>query len=281
MQDYETFDLGDIKLLSGKILKSAKLAYKTYGTLNKNSDKVIVLPTFYTGTHKRNEGFFGRGRAIDPNKYFIVSINMFGNGLSSSPSNSVSPQDGPRFPNITLWDNIYCQHKLLTQKFNIKKIALVTGWSMAGCQAYQWAAQFPDMVKSILPFCASAKTSIHNHVFLEGVKAALTADKNWNNGDYKSPPISGLKAFGRVYAGWAFSQDFFREELYKKIGFKTAEDLLKDWENDHAKNWDANNLLTKIDTWQTADISAGPIYNNDFNKALNSISLSLVLKYKS
>ena len=116
MKDYETFDLGDIKLLSGKILKSAKLAYKTYGTLNKNSDNVVVLPTFYTGTHKRNEGFFGRGRAIDPNKYFIVSINMFGNGLSSSPSNSVSPQDGPRFPNITLWDNISCQKKLLSQK---------------------------------------------------------------------------------------------------------------------------------------------------------------------
>ena len=98
MQDYEYFDLGDIKLLSGDILKSAKLAYKTYGTLNKNSDNVIVLPTFYTGTHKRNEGFIGTNRAINPNKYFIISINMFGNGLSSSPSNSAAPQDGPPLP---------------------------------------------------------------------------------------------------------------------------------------------------------------------------------------
>ena len=277
MQDCEYFDLGDIKLLSGDILKSAKLAYKTYGTLNKNSDNVIVLPTFYTGTHKRNEGFIGTDRAINPNKYFIISINMFGNGLSSSPSNNAAPQDGPHFPKVTLWDNVSCLHKLLTKKLNIKKIALVTGWSMAGCQAYQWAAQYPDIVKSILPFCASAKTSIHNHVFLEGVKAALIADKNWNNGEYKSPPVSGLKAFGRVYAGWAFSQDFFREELYKKIGFKTAEDLLKDWENDHVKNWDANNLLTKIDTWQTATVGAGPIYNNDFKKALNSIKAKAIL----
>ena len=74
--DYDQFDLGNIKLLSGKILKSAKLAYRTYGVLNKNSDNVIVLPTFYTGTHKRNEGFFGSGRAIDPNKHFIVSIKI-------------------------------------------------------------------------------------------------------------------------------------------------------------------------------------------------------------
>ena len=86
MKDCETLDLGDIKLLSGKILKSAKITYKIYGTLSKNSDNAIVLPTFYTGTHKRNEGFFGPGRAIDPSKYFVVSINMFGNGLSSSPS---------------------------------------------------------------------------------------------------------------------------------------------------------------------------------------------------
>ena len=277
MKDYETLDLGDVKLSSGEILKSAKLTYKTYGALNKTSDNVVVLPTFYTGTHKRNEGFFGPDRAINPNKYFIVSINMFGNGLSSSPSNSLSPQDGPRFPDITLWDNINCQQKLLTEKLKVKKIALVAGWSMAGCQAYQWSAQFPNMVKSILPFCASAKTSTHNHVFLEGVTAALVADKNWNKGNYKSPPVAGLKAFGRVYAGWAFSQDFFRDELFKKLGFKTAEELLQDWESDHVKNWDANNLLAKIKTWQTADISFGPIYNNDFKKALKSISARTIL----
>jgi len=277
MKKYEKFNLGNIKLLSGKILKSAQLVYKTYGKLNKDRSNVIILPTFYTGSHIRNEGFIGKNRAIDPNKYFIVSINMFGNGLSSSPTNAIKSQSDSKFPTITLWDNIYCQHKLVTEKLKIKKIALVTGWSMAGCQSYQWAAQFPNMVKSILPFCASAKTSIHNHVFLEGVKAALVADKNWNNGDYKSPPIAGLKAFGRVYAGWAFSQDFFREELFKKLGFKTVEELLQDWENDHVKNWDANNLLAKLKTWQTADISSGPIYNNDFQKALKSIKARTIL----
>ena len=146
--DYEQFNLGDVTLLSGVILPSAKMAYKTYGSLNASGDNVILLPTFYTGTHKRNEGFFGSGRAIDPNKHFIVSINMFGNGLSSSPTNATKTQNGSKFPKITLWDNIYCQHKLITEKLKIKKIALVTGWSMAGCQSYQWAAQYPKMVKA-------------------------------------------------------------------------------------------------------------------------------------
>jgi len=273
MQNYEKFNLGNIKLLSGKILKSAKLIYKTYGKLNKDCSNVIILPTFYTGTHIRNEGFVGKNRALNPNKYFIISINMFGNGLSSSPSNTIKSQQGNKFPRITLWDNIYCQHKLITEKLKIKKIALVTGWSMAGCQSYQWAAQYPKMVKAILPFCASSKTSIHNHVFLEGVKAALVADKNWKNGNYKKQPKVGLKAFGRVYAGWAFSQDFYREKLYKKFGFKNAEDLLKDWEIDHVKNWDANNLLLKLQTWQSNDISKGPLYKNNYIKALKSITV--------
>ena len=68
--------------------------------------------------------------------------------------------------------------------------------------------------------------------------------------NYKKQPVEGLKAFGRVYAGWAFSQDFYREKLYKKIGYKNVKNLLNDWANDHAKNWDANDLLCKLKTWQ-------------------------------
>lgn len=275
--DYDKFELGDVTLLSGEILSSAFLAYKTYGKLDANKSNVVVLPTFYTGSHQRNEGFFGPGRAIDQDKYFIVSINIFGNGISSSPSNAESPQDGPRFPHVSLWDNIACQYRLLTEALGVKRIALVTGWSMAGCQAYQWAAQYPDFVDAILPFCASAKTSPHNFVFLEGVRSALCADQHWNNGDYTSPPVDGLKAFARVYAGWAFSQTFYRDSLYKTIGYESFEDLLVDWEEDHAENWDANNLLCKLRTWQTSDISIGPIYNGNFEMALKSIKAKTIL----
>ena len=277
ISDFNTYELGDIKLLSGETLISAKLAYKTYGSLNLEKSNVILLPTFYTGTHKRNEGFFGTNRAINPEKHFIISINMFGNGLSSSPNNTPAPQDGPRFPTISLWDNVYCQHKLITKYLNIEKISLVAGWSMAGCQAYQWAAQYPEMVEAILPFCASAKTSKHNFVFLEGIKAALCADESWDQGNYKKPPIKGLKAFARVYAGWAFSQSFFREKKYKELGYNNIEDLFTDWENDHVNNWDANNLLTKLLTWQNSDISASPTYDYNFVNALKSIRSKAIL----
>ncbi len=276
-QGHEVFSLGNVRLVSGAVLHNAELAFKTYGTLSPAGDNVVLLPTFFTGSHQRNEGFFGTGRAIDPARHFIVSINLFGNGLSSSPSNAATPQDGPRFPQISFQDNVACQHRLLTEHLGVKRIALVTGWSMAGCQAYHWAAQYPDMVDAILPFCASAKTSPHNHVFLEGVKAALCADQAWNGGNYSQPPVVGLKAFGRVYAGWAFSQSFYRDGLYRQLGYGSVEDLLLDWEVDHAENWDANDLLAKLATWQAGDISAGPQFGGDIKRALGAIRARAIL----
>lgn len=274
---FDIFKLGPTRLVSGEVLRDAELAYKTYGTLSPTGDNVVVLPTFFTGSHQRNEGFFGPGRAIDPARHFIISVNLFGNGISSSPSNTPAPQDGPRFPLVTFQDNITCQHRLLTERLGVHRIALVAGWSMAGCQAYHWAAQYPDMVAAILPFCASARTSPHNFVFLEGVKAALCADQTWNRGDYAAPPVAGLKAFGRAYAGWAFSQTFYRDGLYRQLGFENVEDLLVDWENDHAANWDANDLLAKLATWQAGDISTGPQFGGDFKRALGAIRARAIL----
>ena len=263
-------------LQSGVTLPDARLAYKTYGTLNARGDNAIVMPTFFTGTHVRNEGFLRRVPALDPSRYFIVSIDMFGNGLSSSPSNAAPPFDGPRFPAVTLYDNVACQHRLLTERLGATRVALVLGWSMAGCQAYQWGAQYPDMVGAILPFCASARTSPHNQVFLEGPKTALMADTVFAEGDYTSPPEVGLRAFGRVYAGWAYSQTFYRERLHREIGFETWEELLLDWEEDHL-GWDANDLLAKIRTWQLGDISANARYGGEFERALRAIRARAIL----
>jgi homoserine O-acetyltransferase len=273
---HSVFDLGDFALQSGIVLPAARLGYRTYGELNAGRDNVVVLPTFYTGNHLRNEGYFGSGRAIDPARHFVVSVNMFGNGISSSPSNTPAPFNDAHFPDVTLYDNVHAQYRLLTEVLRVNRVALVSGWSMAGCQAFHWATQYPDFVAAILPFCASAKTAEHNLVFLEGVKAALQADCVYADGQYHSPPIKGLKAFARVYAGWAFSQTFYREQMYRLQGFETAEALLQDWEQDHL-DWDANDLLCKLKTWQVADISANDRYRHDFRTALNAIRAKTIV----
>jgi homoserine acetyltransferase len=109
---------------------------------------------------------------------------------------------------------------------------------MGAGQTYQWATQFPEFMDKIAPFCGSAKTSLHNQVFLEGVKTALVAAKGASSAGIckgyttesegkqwtKEEAEVGLKALGRVYAGWGFSQAFYRQRLYESVlGFKDLE----------------------------------------------------------
>jgi len=269
--DYEIFELGDVALQRGATLRGAKLAYKTYGTLNAQKSNAIVYPTWYSGQHYDNEWLIGPGMALDPAKYFIVVPNMLGNGLSSSPSNSPEPYNLARFPNVTLYDNVTLQHRLVTEKFGIEQLALVVGWSMGAQQTNQWGCLYPDMVRRIAPFCGSAKTAPHNVVFLEGVKAALTADAAWNGGWYAAPPATGLRAVGRVYAGWGLSQPFYMRQLWRELGFSSLEDFLVGyWEGFFLKK-DANNLLAMLWSWQHGDISDNPVFKGDFKKALGAI----------
>src|SRR5262249_22209466 len=112
-----------------------------------------------------------------------------------------------------------------------------------------------------------AKTSAHNFVFLEGVKAALTADPAWQDGWFATPPTRRFQAMGRVYAGWGLSQAFYREEEWQKLGYSTLEDfLVGNWEGGFRRR-DANDLLAMLWTWQHADISANEIYSGDLGKA--------------
>jgi homoserine O-acetyltransferase len=272
MVDYEVFELGDVVLQCKATLRGATLAYKTYGKLNARKDNVIVYPTWYSGQHVNNEWLIGRGMALDPDKYFIIIPNMLGNGLSSSPSNTPPPYDRARFPNVTLYDNVTLQHRLVTEKFGIERVALVLGWSMGAQQTFQWGCLYPDMVERIVPFCGSAKTSRHNFVFLEGVKAALTADDTFQGGWYEKLPNKGLRAMARVYAGWGFSQAFYREQLdIKRMGYASLEDFLVGfWEGLFLVR-DPNNLLAMLWTWQQGDISANPVFNGNFEKALGAI----------
>ena len=278
VQDYETFDLGDVVLQGGATLRDAKLAYKTYGGLNADKSNAIVYPTWYSGRHWDNEWLIGEGMALDPANYFIVVPNMLGNGLSSSASNTPPPYDKARFPNVTFWDQVQQQHRLVTEKFGIETLPLVTGWSMGAGQTYQWAVSFPDMVQRACPFCGSSKTSEHNIVFLEGVKGALTADAVFNNGWYDEKPAKGLRAAARVYAGWGFSQAFYWDRVYTQMGFSSLEDFLVGfWEGFFLDRRDPNNLLTMLWTWQNGDIGKTPGFDGDHVAALKSIKAKTIV----
>lgn len=268
------FQLGDLALQSGQVLQDARLAFVTRGQLNAAGDNAVLFPSYYTGTHVENLALVGPGRALDPARYFIVIVNLLGNGESSSPSNHPT-QAGASFPHVSLLDNVAAQWRLLEQ-LGVERLALAFGWSMGAQQAYHHAALFPERVARLLAVCGSARTSPHNWVFLDGVKAALEADAAFAAGNYREPPLKGLAAFARVYAGWAYSQAFFRERLYEQLGYASPQALLSAWAREH-QAYDANDLLCVLSSWQRADISDNPLYEGDLPKALAAITARTIL----
>ena len=240
MADYHTFALGPTVLQSGLTVPNPQIAYQTYGTLNADKSNAVLYPTSYGAQHKDIEWLIRPGGILDS-------------------------------------DRLQAQRRLLADVFGIDRLALVYGWSMGAQQALHWGALFPDKVARIAALCGSAKTAPHNYVFLEGVKATLTADPAWQGTHFDQKPERGLRAMGRVYAGWGMSQDFYRERAWAGIGFASLEDyLIRAWEWNFLRR-DADNLVAMLWSWQNADISANGMYQGDLAKALGSITARTLL----
>ncbi|MBO2460031.1 alpha/beta fold hydrolase [Actinomadura violacea] len=257
MTDHEIFEIDNFVLDGGATLRPARLAYATYGTLNVERSNAILYPTAFASRHTDNEWLIGPGRALDPERYFIIVPDMFGNGLSSSPSNTPPPYHRARFPHVTIRDNVRAQHRLVTERFGIRRLRLVLGWSMAGVQTYQWAVSHPDMVEAAIPFNAAAGASPHLRLWIGGLRAALTADPAFAQGWYDTPPDPWLRTFGRVFAPWGFSQQWHREERYRDLGFASLDDFVAGlWETNFL-DYDPNDLLAQLWSGEHADIGAG------------------------
>lgn len=281
MPDYETYDLGDFKLQGGGTLPGAWIAYKTFGD---RGSPAVLYPGWYSGLISDNEWLIDEHMTLNPKKYFIIITALFGNSQSISPSNSkIAP-----FPDVTVYDNVRAQHQLLTQKLGVKHLRCVLGWSMGAGQSFQWATQYPDFLDICVPFCGSAKTSLHNQVMLEGVKSALLSAKHTSSAgsaqgrkEAKGSEVrtwteeertNGLKAFGRVYAGWGFSQTFYRKKLHESAyGMKDLEDFMVNFWEAWALSKDPENLLVMLHTWQAGDVSKQEPYDGDFAKAMGAI----------
>ncbi|MGG6296674.1 alpha/beta fold hydrolase [Leptolyngbya sp. AN02str] len=267
----QVFTIPDFELQCGAVLPEARIVYQTYGELNGARSNVILYPTSYGAQHMDIDWLIGRDRILDPSRWFIIIANMFGNGLSSSPSNDAAcclSEEGFWF---THWDNVRAQEQLLQTVFGIESLALVYGWSMGAQQAYHWGALHGDRVQRIVALCGTARTTDHNTIFLQSLRAALTADPAWTGTRFTDVPDRGFRAFARIYASWAASQAFYREGLYYPLGYESLEDyLLQGWEAGYRKR-DPHNLLAMIDTWLRCDVSNNPRFEGDYERAMSSI----------
>ena len=269
------FVIANFHTESGVTLPQARIVYGTYGHLNAARDNVVLLPSHYMADHTGYEWLIGRDRALDPGKLFLVATELFGNGHSSSPSNTPEPFHGPRFPVMTIRDNVEAVHQLLTQELKITHLRAIIGFSMGAQQAFQWAVSYPTFADRIVATCGTAKTWPHGVVRLEGQIAALTADAAFQNGDYKTEPQKGLEAFAMVWTGWLFSQQWWRDELWRQISppGATLESVVHEFRTNFIPGADANDLILQMRTWEKHDISTTPGFNGDIKKALQSIKV--------
>lgn len=269
--EHQILNLRNFALEGGMTLPNAKLSYVTRGTLNADKNNAILVPSFYAGDHHGYDFLIGEGKALDPRTYFFIAMDMFGNGQSSSPSNTPAPFNGPNFPEVSTRDNVKAGYRLVTEQFGIKHLKAVIGFSMGAQQAFQWAVSYPAFMDVIVPYCGTAKEYPHGIVRLEGFKSAIMADAAFEGGNYEKPPLKGLKAAGRHWAGWGFSQEWYRRELYRQLGHQSIEDHLRDYWEAFFASKDANNLITQAVTWQRNNVGNTPGFNGDHEKALRSI----------
>ena len=269
------YELGAVTLQWGGVLPGAQLTYRTYGTLAPDGGNAVLFPTWFTGQHPQVEWLIGPGRALDPARWFVVVVNILGNGQSSSPSNTPPPYDRMRFPRATILDNVVLQRRLLREALGVQRLALVVGRSMGAQLAFQWGSYFADEVRSILPICGSARTAPHNYVFLASVKAALMNDPAWQGGEYGIQPLLGLRMLRLIYDGWVVSQSWYRAGLHLAQGYASTQAYLD--RPDAGPLRDANDLLAQIWAWMNADISDNDRFAGDLPAALRAITARAVV----
>ena len=272
------FVIHSFKTESGTELPDARIVYGTYGHLNAAGDNAVLLPSHYMADMKGYDWLIGPGKALDPTKLFLVTSELFGNGRSSSPSNTPEPLHGPRFPIMTIRDNVEAVHRLLTEELHVRHLRAVIGFSMGAQQALQWSVSYPDFMDRIVATAGTAKTYGHGIVRLEGQIAALTADPTFSKGDYKDEPVVGIQAFSVVWTGWLFSQEWWRRELWRTDSSMGSnfQQVLDGFRTNFIPGADANNLILQMRTWQSNDVGNTANFHGDVESALHSIKAKVL-----
>jgi homoserine O-acetyltransferase len=250
------FELGDLELELGGRIPDARLAYRTHGSLSPARDNAILFPHMYSGTPASLDGWIGPERALDPTRWFVVCPGQFGNGASSSPSNTTG-----EFPALTIGDDVAAQHRLLAEHLGVERLELVLGFSMGAQQAYEWAVRFPDVVGRLAVFAGLARTTPANDLLVAGAAEALQT--------------GGTKQHAHFWAATGLSADLFRKEGWRGSGFESLDDLVtRLFEEDYGR-FAAPDLLCQLAKWRRADVSRHA--GGDLGAAMGRVSARTVV----
>jgi homoserine acetyltransferase len=250
-------ELTNFAFQDGTTLPTARIAYQI---LHPDKTKIAIVHTCFrgriAGTLTHADGAF--------KDHKVIVIALFGNGESSSPSNTTGFP-----PTLDYQDCVKAQHEFLTQGLGIQNVDAMLGFSMGGQITYHWITTHPGFVRNAVIVCSSARTSQHNFQFLEGPRAALES---------AADPARGVRAFGKAYSAWLTSAEWFDQQLYTAMGF----DTLAAWDevatDTGYRDWTGEDLLAMLAMWQRGDIArcvSGA--KGELDQALKTIEAKVLL----
>jgi homoserine O-acetyltransferase/O-succinyltransferase len=257
----------ELYLDSGQTLSPITIAYETYGTLNPAKDNVVLVLHALSGNHHAAgkhspedkkpgwwDDFIGPGKAFDTDTYFVICSSCIGGCQGSTGPASINPATGSPygmdFPFITIKDMVKAQ-KCLIDHMGIQRILCVSGGSMGGMQALQWAVDYPDRVHSVIPIATTSIHSAQNIALNEVGRQAIIMDPHWNGGAYynSEPPTRGLSV-ARMIGHISYLSD---KSMHEKFGRKLQDrdrfsfNLLTDFQVESYLNYKGNSFTQRFD----------------------------------
>jgi len=224
-----------LKLACGKTLAPIDVAYETYGTLNDTGDNaVLICPALSGNAHAAGynshddkkpgwwDQMIGPGKAIDTNKYFVICSNFLGGCSGTTGPSSINPETqkpyGLNFPMITIADMVRVQ-KMLLDKLKIQRLLAVIGGSMGGMQVLQWAIDYPDFVKAVIPIATTTRLGPQSIAFDAVGRNAILADPYFADGQYqdKHGPDRGLSMARMIGHITYLSEQGMHEKFGRKL----------------------------------------------------------------
>jgi len=279
---FEKFD--SLALDGGETLRDLTVAYESYGKLDADKRNAILILHAFSGDahaagidHDGKPGWWanmiGPGKAFDTERYFVFCANVLGGCRGTTGPASTNPETGKpygsSFPVITIGDMVRLQ-KMLVDRLGIRKLLAVTGGSMGGFQALQWAVDYPGMVEACIPVATTARHSAQQIAFNEVGRQAIVADPNFHGGDFydKEPPARGLAVARMVGHITYMSDESMREKFGRRLRDKAnfgfdfdidfeVESYLRYRGSQFVGRFDANSYLYITKAMDYFDLTAG------------------------
>ncbi|EAU93496.1 homoserine O-acetyltransferase [Coprinopsis cinerea okayama7 len=221
--DQEIFTVPSFQLECGAVLKEVPVAYKTWGKMNATRDNVMIICHAFTGSADVEDWWgplMGRGKAFDPNRFFIFCANVLGSPYGSASPVTINPDTGkpygPKFPPTSIRDDVRL-HKLVLDHLGVSSVAVVIGGSMGGMAVLEWPLCSPKgYIRHVIPLATSARHSAWCISWGEAQRQSIYSDPGYEGGFYQTQPASGLAA-ARMSALLTYrSRDSFESRFGRK-----------------------------------------------------------------